>query len=172
MRTPICWTASLMMLTLLLASGGALADAMPPATGAAGVAPGFVKAARKSGGSGVALSYRVEPAAADATHVDVTLRFAAVTAVGATARLYSPAPMQIDRSGPFPLNLGAETEIRVRMTPPAPGHHQLNVQTEQSGRISVVAIPIVMGQVERTMSRDGKLLRTPSGEAVISLPSK
>jgi hypothetical protein len=134
---------------------------------------GFVQTAAKKGGSGVKVAYRIENAGQPNAPVQVTLEFSGVSAPeGATASIAGEAPALVSAPASLALAAGQTRSVNVTLTAPNDGTFFINVTTVQSGRPSVVQVPVRIGAGGVKLQKQGTEQTTPGGERVISLPSK
>lgn len=136
-------------------------------------ARGFMQTAAKKGGSGVDVAYRIDGRVQPNVPVRITVEFRNVNAPdGATAAFAAEAPLVL--AGPSSLNLAAGQTGNATLTvsAPADGTYFVNVTTRQSDRPSVVSIPVTVGAGGVRLQKQGTEQTSPSGEKVISLPSR
>ena len=134
---------------------------------------GFAHTVAKRGGSGVSVAYRVEGVAQPNVAADITVELGGVsTQQGATASFSAEEPARL--SGPATLSLkpNQTNTASLQVTAPSDGIYFVTVTTTQAGRSSVVQIPVKVGAGTPKLERQGTVQTTPSGERVISLPSK
>ena len=135
-------------------------------------ARGFVQTSAKKGGSGVNVAYRVDGSGQPNVPVQVTVEFSGVRAPGgATASFAAEAPAVLNAPG-LTLSPGQRHSTTLTVTAPADGIYFVNVTTVQDGRPSVVSIPLKVGTGGVRLQKQGTVQTMPSGEKVISLPSK
>jgi hypothetical protein len=134
---------------------------------------GFVQTSAKKGGSGVDVAYRIDGRPQPNTPVRITVEFKNVNAPdGASATFAAEAPLVL--AGPSTLTLasGQTASTTLTVTAPADGTYFVNVTTRQAGRPTTVSIPVTVGAGGVRLQKQGTVQTTPSGEKVISLPSK
>jgi hypothetical protein len=136
-------------------------------------ARGFLQSSAKKGGSGVDVAYRVDGRPQANSPVRIAVEFKNVNAPGgATAEFSAEAPLTL--AGPSTLTLapGQTTSTTLTVAAPADGTYFVNVTTRQSGRPSVISIPVTVGAGGVQLQKQGTVQTAPNGEKVISLPSK
>lgn len=137
----------------------------------------WVTAASKHNGSGIRLSYSVPDALQAGQPARVQLRFSGVTAQGATVALRVPAGTELTADsglaiGRVPLAVGQVTTLDLRVVPTADGLQTLDVFTSQAERSSAQSVPLKVGSGTAKPQAPGKVMTTPSGEKIISLPAQ
>lgn len=177
--------AGILMTALAFGAGPGCADsgtssAAKATGGEAGHKPQiWVTAAPKPNGSGVVLKYSA-PEAIKPGEV-ATLRLQVSNVVAATGarlelRASDPAVNVVVEggtvTGPITMVRGDFRELEVQVSSAVDGLYYLNVFTTQEGRFTASSIPLRVGSGESKQKTQGKVLTTPSGEKVISLPGK
>lgn len=134
---------------------------------------GFARATVKKGGSGVSVAYRIEGVPQANVPTSITVEFSGVGESGDALASFSAEEPAVLTSAPSLTISSNQTSVaNVLVNAPADGVYFVNVTTRQAGRSSVVSIPVKVGAGTPRLERSGTVQTTPSGEHVISLPSK
>lgn len=124
----------------------------------------------KAQGSGVLVSFAVPPGVTAGARVAVRLRLAAArNADGASVRVRDLVDGRTLLS--LVLEPGEVREADVWVLARADGMQFLDVITTQSGRSSVVSVPVRVGQGKARLSHTGRPAQAPNGEAVVVMPA-
>ncbi len=124
----------------------------------------------KGHGSGVLVSYSVPARTAPGAVAKVRLRLSGVKAAdGASVSVRDLT----DGRTLLALKLapGEDREVEVSVTSRADGMQFIDVITTQSGRTSVITVPLAVGRGVATIHRDGRTDVGADGEAVVVLPA-
>lgn len=125
-------------------------------------------AVRNANGSGIELSYQVEPSAQAAGSARITLHFAGVTdASGASFRLDPDAGLTLPNAVETrTLPAGQTTTFVVDVMQRGEATGYLNVFTTQRGTTSVASIPVQIGKLPAGLPGRGTLKQLPDGEKI------
>jgi hypothetical protein len=166
------------MMRRVLGAVGLLAAAVlvlpAPALAQREEASAFRPTSRNANGSGIAVSYQVEPAAQASGAARVTLRFADVSdPAGASFRLDPDAGLLVAGAVPVQaLPAGQVTTVVVDVTQRGEATGYLNVFTTQHATTGVTSIPVQVGQAPATLPAGASLKRAPDGGKISPLPVK
>lgn len=183
---PLYRHAGLLVVALAFGAGPGCADS---GTSSSAKAPGgeaghnkpqgWVTAPPKPNGSGVVLKYSAPEAIKTGEVATVKLQFSnVVSATGARleVRASDPAVKVVVEggtlAGPLTMVRGDFRELQVQVSSAVDGLYYLSVFTTQDGRFTATSIPLRVGSGESRQKAQGKVLTTPSGEKVVSLPGK
>jgi len=182
---PLYRHAGLLVAALAFGAGPGCADSgTSSAAKATGGEPGnrqqvWVTAPPKPNGSGVVLKYSAPEALKPGEVATVKLQFSNVqAATGARLELRASDPavkMVVEGgtvTGPITMVRGDFRELEVQVSSAVDGLYYLSVFTTQDGRFTATSIPLRVGSGESKQKVQGKVLTTPSGEKVVSLPGK
>jgi hypothetical protein len=161
------------------ADSGTASAAKGPGTEAGYKHLAWVTAPPKTNGSGVVLKYSAPEAIRPGELTTVKLQFSnVVSATGARleVRASDPAVKVVVEggtvAGPVTMARGDFRELEVQVSAAVDGLYYLSVFTTQDGRFTATSIPLRVGNAESKQKVQGKVLTTPSGEKVVSLPGK
>jgi hypothetical protein len=182
---PLYRHAGLLVVALAFGAGPGCADS---GTSSAAKAPGgaadhkpqgWVTAPPKPNGSGVVLKYSAPEAIKPGEVATVKLQFSnvqAATGARLEVRASDPAVKVVVEggtlTGPLTMVRGDFRELEVQVSAAVDGLYYLSVFTTQEGRFTATSIPLRVGSGESRQKAQGKVLTTPSGEKVVSLPGK
>ena len=153
---------------------GAGSDGVPPFQTSSEAAP-FKSVVRKANGSGIELSYQVEPAKQAPGAARITLRFSEVTdPAGASFRLDPDAGLFLAGSAPTTraLPAGQTTTFVIDVTQRGDTTGYLNVFTTQHGTTGVTSIPVQVGKLPSGLPGSTKLKQSLDGEKISPIPVK
>lgn len=157
----------------LLLSSCAFADAPGAAAHAAPQQRAMTRAVAKPNGSAIDVQYVVEGSPQIGRRTAVTLRFDGITdPAGGSVRFGADPGLALTAEGRVPLPVGAVTTVTVHVVPGSEGIAYLHVFTAQNGATSAISVPIRVGKTAPALRSSGDLRKTPSGEAVISMPAR
>ncbi len=132
---------------------------------------GFTRLPIKKGGSGVALSYRMEDVAEIGKPLTIRLTIFSASDATVTVRagdgLVLAAQPQVLESA-----AGQSSEHAVTVTPQAQGRFYLHLISTANGRGSATSIPVQVGKTVVKAKPAGSVQVTPNGERIISVPAK
>lgn len=180
-KVPLVALIGLIPFTLLTAvpasaSGGggkSTASADKSSAGAGKSAAGFSSAPTKKGGSGVAVSYRIDGTPRAGGVANVVLQFSGVSdPQGATIELSAEAPAGFEGNKSIKLAPGSNETANVAVNVPKDGVFFLNVFSQQGGRSAATSIPIQVGAGQVNIEKQGAGQVTKDGERIRSMPSK
>lgn len=161
------------------ADSGTSSAAKPAGGDAAYKHQAWVTAPPKPNGSGVVLKYSAPEAIKPGELATVKLQFSnVVAATGARleVRASDPAVKVVIEggtiTGPVTMARGDFREMEVQVSAAVDGLYYLSIFTTQDGRFTATSIPLRVGTAESKQKVQGKVLTTPSGEKVVSLPGK
>lgn len=151
----------------------ASADKSATGAGKSAASAGFANAAAKKGGSGVAVSYRIDGTPRAGGVANLVLQFSGITdPQGATIELSAEAPASLEGNKSIRLAPGSNDLANVAVNVPKDGVYFLNVFSQQGGRSAATSIPIQVGAGQAVMEKQGTGQVTKDGERVRSMPSK
>jgi hypothetical protein len=182
---PLYRHAGLLVVALAFGAGPGCADsgtsstAKAPRGAADQKSQGWVTAPPKPNGSGVVLKYSAPEAIKPGEVATVKLQFSnvqAATGARLEVRASDPAVKVVVEggtlTGPLTMVRGDFRELEVQVSAAVDGLYYLSVFTTQEGRFTATSIPLRVGSGESRQKAQGKVLTTPSGEKVVSLPGK
>jgi hypothetical protein len=130
----------------------------------------FTKLEAKANGSGVSVAYRIEGTPLVGSPVVIRLQVSSRADANLVFRsnegLSLITPEVIDAPA------GANAEYTVTVVPEAEGRFYLNVFSIANGRPSASAIAVQVGNKAVQFKPSGRVMESPSGERVISVPVK
>jgi hypothetical protein len=139
----------------------------------------WLRVTQKHNGSGVQLRYRIlgEPRVGQALRVQIELASTgealASMRVDKSLSLNAGAAWQKGSAGlDMPLTKPGKTYQTVTVTPDSEGLHFIYLTTTQDSKTSVSSIAIKVGDAPIATPTIGEKVTTPSGEKIISMPSK
>lgn len=127
---------------------------------------------RKPGGSGMAVSYRVDGTVAGGVPVAVALEISGVVADGAQVRFGTDEGLRVTAGGELRSLPPGSSQISLTVVPPATGTGYLHVFTTQNGATSATSIAFSAGADAAAKPAVDSLKNAPSGENIISMPVK
>lgn len=168
-------TLSKTCLTVLVLSAAAyaLADTALPAS-SPGVKqrmaqPGsFTPMASKSNGSGVGMAYFIEGTPAVGSPLAIRLQISSSSDAQIVFR--SREGLSLITPEVIDVPAGNSAEYTVTLVPEAEGRYFLNVFSIANGRPSASAIAVQVGTKAQQLKPAGRVMESPSGERVISVP--
>ncbi|MEJ8859040.1 hypothetical protein WKW79_31025 [Variovorax robiniae] len=167
------WPGTALLVLALMAPGITLADLPAKAGSDAAVKRKLTRAATKKNGSGVDVQYSVDAPVKVGQAATVVIQFEDITdPAGGSVRFTADAGLTLVGADEARLPAGQTTTLTVRATPASEGIAYINVFTTQNGMTSATSIPVTTGEAAPKLRSAGELQKLPSGDAVISMPSR
>jgi len=130
----------------------------------------LIRAVEKDNGSGITVSYRVEPNVIANQPTTIVVVFNALKGAG-TARFSSDNGLKLSgiTTAPVALPKGG-SQLVLQATAKMDGLLYVNVFTAYAGATSVISIPVKVGDTAPKTAIVGKSKSMPNGERIISMP--